>query len=461
MADTGRRTFLKQTGLAGAAVVVAPSILRAAKVIKERPRIAFMGVGGRGRSHVGWVAGQKADCVCWAEVDGRQTGRVKKKFPKAKGYVDYRKMLEEMGDQIDAVFIATPDHQHYAMAMAAMKKNIAVYVEKPLTWSPWESRQLAIEATKRKLPSQMGNQGHAGQGWRVVIGWIRGGAIGDVKEVHTWTNRPVWPQGMKRPDWTTPIPEGLDWDKWIGPAPMRPFADYDKKQGWSGKACYAPKAWRGWYDFGAGALGDMACHTMDGMFWAMNPGHPTKVTLTKISQHMPESFPSESIVRWDFPATKERPGFVQYWYDGTKKLMNRPKGLEGLTQEEVNKVGSGCVFVGTKGSIRVWGDYGNSPRIVQPELMRSVGKPDPKLMPEKSPGHQMEFLLAVKGEKPWDFPKSNFAYAGPMTETILLGTIVQKLGKVGQELNYDGKAMKFTNSKEATAMMKRTPRTGW
>jgi predicted dehydrogenase len=345
--------------------------------------------------------------------------------------------------------------------MAAMKKNIAVYVEKPLTWSPWEARQLAIEATKRKLPSQMGNQGHAGPGWRVVAGWIQGGAIGDVKEVHTWTNRPIWPQGMKRPDWTTPIPKGLDWDKWIGPAPMRPFADYKKSHGWTRNACYAPKAWRGWYDFGAGALGDMACHTMDGMFWAMDPGHPTKVTLTKISQHMPESFPSESIVRWDFPATKERPGFVQYWYDGTPKLMNRPKGLEGLTQEEVNKVGSGCVFVGTKGSIRVWGDYGNSPRIVQPKLMRSVGKPDPKLMPEKSPGHQMEFLLAVKGEKPWDFPKSNFAYAGPMTETILLGTVVQKLGKVGLELNYDGKAMKFTNSKEATAMMKRTPRTGW
>ncbi len=449
-----RRTFIRHVGVAGLTIPVVMPRLARAQSANEKLQVAFVATGGRAGGHVNDINNlEKKDnfpitCTAYTEVDiGRQKNAAGN-WPGAKAYQDYRQMFEKSGKDFDAVVIATPDHHHFPAAAIALQQGKHVYCEKPLTWGVWEARKLEEMAAKAKVATQMGNQGHAGQGWRIVVAWINEGAIGDVKEVHTWTNRPVWPQGHTVSAGEDPIPDGLDWDNWIGPAAMRPYK----------KDVYHPFKWRGFFDFGAGALGDMACHTMDGTFWALNPGSPTSFELVKTSGHNGDTFPNETIVKWDFPARNGRPGFTQFWYDGTPDRKNKPAKPEGVDQAEWDKIHSGNLFIGTKGTLRVWGDYGNSPRLLG-DLMEKVG--NPKNVMESSPGHMKEFVLAARGDKPVDFPKSNFAYAAPFTETILLGVVAQRMNKPGEQYKFDGKNLKITNNPKADELLYREPRNGW
>jgi hypothetical protein len=322
-----------------------------------------------------------------------------------------------------------------------MRLGKHVYTQKPLTHTPWEARQLTLAAQQHKLATQMGNQGHAKEGWRLVYEWIKNGDLGDVTEVHTWTDRPIWPQGMDRPETEDPPPSSLNWDVWLGPAPVRPYK----------KDAYHRFAWRGWWDFGAGALGDMACHTMDGVFWALDPGHPASVEPVTSTSVNAESFPKASIVKWTFPARGTRKPFDAYWYDGGL-MPPFPPALEPGRRLP----STGNLFMGTKASMLVSGDYGESPRIFPEAKMKEIGKP-PQLL-ERSPGHIEEWLMACVGEKPLDFPKSSFAYAGPFSEVVLLGNVALR---VGRKLDWDGEKMQFTNLPDANQYITKEYRGGW
>jgi hypothetical protein len=410
----------------------------------EKLRFAMIGCGGRAGAHYGWAGKEKIVAVCDPDK-GRLAKRVKGDI---KGYTDYRKLFEEMGDKIDAVVVATPDHNHFPAAMRALKLGKHVYCEKPLVWSFWEGLELAREAKKQKVATQMGNQGMGGGGWRLCDAYIKGGAIGDVVEVHTWTNRPVWPQGIGRPEGEDDAKaDGLDWNSWIGPAPMRPYK----------KGKYHSFVWRGWLDFGAGALGDMACHTMNAMFKVLEPGYPTEVELMASKNANDETYPSSETIRWSFPKTDKRPAFTAFWYDGpgSDKAVPIPPAYE----KGRKLPRTGTMFVGTKGVLQVTGDYNNSPMLVPEKARQEFGKPKATI-PGSNGGHMGEFVRAAKGQAAWDSPLSNFQYAGPMTSVIILGIISQR---VAAKLSFDPKTLKFTGTKAdaANALLRRIERKGW
>jgi len=437
-----RRFFLRQTAMASAVIAAGPAILRSASP-SEKPVFAYIGTGGMGGGQMGEFKNLGADCVCFCDVDKNAWGDALKFYPNAKGYQDYRQMFDKHEKEFDAITVGTPDHHHYPATILGMKARKHAYTQKPLTHTVWEARQLALAAVKYKVATQMGNQGHAGEGWRLVYEWINSGAIGDIKEVHSWTNRPIWPQGIaSRPDGEDPVPENLNWDVYCGPAPLRPYK----------KDVYHGFKWRGWWDFGAGALGDMACHTMDGIFWALDPGHPSSVECTEASEPTGETFPKKSVIRWEYPARGSRPALLSYWYDGGNK-PKRPAELE----PDRNLPETGNLFIGTKATIMIQGDYGDSPRIIPETKLKEIGKP-PKML-ERSPGHYKEFYLAAKGEKNLDFPKSNFLYAGPMCESILLGNVALKFP--GKKLAWDGPNLTVTNIPEANKFINKEYRPGW
>ena len=447
MGNIQRRDFLRGTSIAAAAALTGRALAQDKKppakapLSDNLPRIAFIGTGGMGGGHVKTFDKMGIVCPCYCDVDiGRQKDAAKR-FPDAKAYQDYRVMLDKHAKDIDGVAIGVPDHHHYPATIIAMQLGIACYTQKPLTHTCWEARELTKAAKKYKVATQMGNQGHAGEGWRLVYEWINSGMIGEVKEIHSWTNRPIWPQGMDRPKGKDDVPDALAWDNWIGPAPMRPYK----------KDTYHSFKWRGWWDFGCGSIGDMGCHTMDGVFWAMDPGYPTAVTPIAIQNFKNDAFPAGSIIKWEFPAKGKRPGFDAYWYDAAL-LPPRPPELEA--SRRLPKTGN--LFVGTKATILVQGDYGGSPRIIPEPKMKEIGKP-PKML-ERSPGHYQEWYMAVKGEKPIDFPKSNFAYAGPMTETIALGNVAVR---AQQRIEWDGPNLKVTNCPKANEYVTKEYRKDW
>jgi predicted dehydrogenase len=449
-----RRRFMKNVATVGGAMFAGPYILRAASGTPLR--MAYIGTGGRGGGHLrmGDVA------VAFAEVD---TGRwptqskdqgTRDRFASATCYTDFRKMFDKHGKDIDAVVVSTPDHTHAAAAMMALRLGKGCYCEKPLTWSIEEARAMEIITREKKLPTQMGNQGHANLGNRRVVEWIRRGGIGEVTEVHTWTNRPVWPQGVQKRPATKPVPANLDWDNWIGPAEMRDFHDGLHSFGW-----------RGYYDFGCGAVGDMGCHTWDCVFWAMDPDYPTSTELLRIEGSSTETFPSRSAFKWIFPAKGARRAFDAYWYSGGWKPQ-LPAFMEVLRKErgaDASLSGSGSVFIGTKGYLYVQGDYGDSPRIVPEADMKAYTEANqgkPALIPP-SPGHAQEFIMACKGERPWDFPGSNFAnYAAQITEVMLLGAICERIGQVGFKIETDP-VKREIRTKEALPFRGRPYRAGW
>jgi len=459
---TTRRSFIRHTAVAGAALpAVMPALVRAQSA-NDTPNVAFIAVGGRAGAHVGFSKKAGLNCVAFAEVDKNRWGGVMNHDAwknDAKGYTDWRKVFENHAKDTDLMFVATPDHSHFAPTMTAISMGIHCYTEKPLAWSVRENQLLAQAYEKNpKVVTQMGNQGHAGEGWRVAYEMVKAGAIGKIVEFHTWTNRPVWPQdGGPRPpkDWEKPAPDNLDWEAWIGPAPMRPYAEAPGK---GRKGPYHPFAWRGRVDFGSGALGDMACHTTDGIYSIMNPGYAE--TGEPIFQTGPvrDEWQKGMIFKMTFRAKGDQPAFTTYWYEGYKNDGSpvMPDKPEELGDRDMPRTGN--IIVGTEGKMLVTGDYWNSPRLIPEKKHQEFAKSGAyKKLLERSPGHHEEFLMAAKGEKPRAFSRSNFGYAGPMTANIQLGNLCARAGKK-LVLDENGKVV---NDPSINELAWREPRDGW
>jgi predicted dehydrogenase len=372
----------------------------------------------------------------------QQTGNT---YQGCTAYVDFYEMLEKEAG-IDAISVATPDNTHAIAAMAGIKMKKHVYCQKPLTHDIWEARQLTLAAREHKVMTQMGNQGHAGEGNRFMVEWIADGAIGEVHEVHCWTNRPAgyWPQGVTRPDYVPAVvPETIDWNRWVGPAPFRPY-----------HPAYLPFVWRGWWDFGTGALGDMGCHIMDTAVWALNLGHPTAVQASA-SPFNEDSGPIAAIVYYEFPARGKMPPVKLVWYEGG---LMPPRPLE---LEEGRRMGDGCgvLFLGTKGAI-MCNTYGEQPRIIPETKMQAYMKTQPskkiKRITGGLSGIYADFINAIKTGEP---ACSNFDISGPLTEIVLMGNLAVHMK--GQRLLWDGEKMEVTNVPEANKYVKRQYREGW
>jgi len=453
-----RRSFLKAAAAAGAAsVFVGPSIGRAGESPNNKLNIACIGVGGRGGAHVGAAAGQNLVALCDADEGTLNTAAaaVADKFPNVKKFTDYREMFDKAVKDFDAVFVATPDHHHAFATMLALKHKKHVYCEKPLTHSVWEARQMALAARQAKVATQMGNQGNSSEGTRLLCEWVWAGAIGKVTEAHVWTDRPVnwWPQGVDRPPYTDPVPAHLKWDVWLGPAPERPFCATYRDGPYKGKQVYHPFVWRGWWDFGTGALGDIACHAMAPVFWALKLGLPTAVE-AKCEGGNKETYPVWSIITYEFPARGDLPPVKLVWYDG-KKLPPRPPELG----EERNPDGSYARVLGDNGVLLV-GDQGkmlagDTPRIIPEAKMKEFKRPEPSLPRVPGNDHHEDWFIACRGGRP---ASSNFDFAGPLAEAALVGNIAIATGK---RIEWDGPAMKAKNCPEAARLVHREYRKGW
>jgi predicted dehydrogenase len=419
----------------------------------DKLNIAAVGIGGKGEDNLAMSETENIVALC--DVDfGEKTQEVFAKYPAAKQYKDFRVMLDQQAD-IDAVIIATPDHTHAVIAMAAIRRKKHVFVQKPLTHSVSEARLLTEAAREHGVITQMGNQGRSGEGSRLLCEWVWDGAIGKVREAHAWTNRPVWPQGieMGRPTETPEIPPGFDWDLWLGPARPRPY-----------HPAYHPATWRGWWDFGTGSLGDMACHIIDPLFWALKLKYPVSVE-ANISKHWHgffeetepkyERYPQSSIVRYRFPArSKKLPELDLTWWDGGM-MPPRPPELE--PGRRMGDADGGILLIGEKGKIMA-GCYGESPRLIPESKMRKLKRRRQILerIPDGADGHEQDWIRACKGGKP---ACSNFEESGPLSETVLMGNLAVRFPD--RELQWNGEAMRVTNDEEANAYVTRTYREGW
>ncbi len=486
-----RRRFLRNSAAAGVGILGAPAILHSQNK-GDKLRVAFIGVGGINSRHINDTRTHGDICAAFCDVDSSRWGGIAsaakqlekdgqdelaKHWKAAKGYRDYREMFEKEAENFDAVMIGTPDHTHYPATVTALNHGKHVFTQKPLTHTVREARQLAEATDKYKLATQMGNQGHANEGNRLIASYVKGGHLGDITEIHCFTNRPIWAQGMNRPKGSDPVPDSLLWEAWIGAAPMRPYvaswgddeAEFKNKRG----GPYLPFNWRGWLDFGGGALADMACHTMDSIFMSLDPGYPTHVEALNVDTLTDEAFPKGSTLKWTFGPKGDRPGFDVYWYDGTDneytdkdgKKRRHPR-LEELA-EGSRLATSGNLYVGTKRKLLVTGDYGDSCRIIPEtahkelaaELKEKTGDYRPARVYEKSIGHHTEWREAAIGNKPYDYPGSNFKYAGPFTETIQLGNACLRFP--GESLAWDGPGLRFSNSEAANKLITKAYREGW
>jgi predicted dehydrogenase len=409
----------------------------------EKLNIAGVGVGGQGGWDLAQVAGQ--NIVALADVDWGYAAHTFKDYERARQYKDFREMLDkEKG--IDAVVVGTPDHAHAIVSMAAIKRGKHVYCEKPLSRTIYEARELAKAAHRQKVATQMGNQGMAFEGNRLIDQWIADGAIGPVREVHVWSDRPTlagklplyWAQGIERPKDRLPVPPLLDWDLWLGPAPWRPY-----------HPAYVPFRWRGWWDFGSGGLGDMGVHNIAPVFAALGLGAPSSVNASSTVVY-PETLPLACCVHYDFPARGSRPAVKLHWYDGGL-LPERPEELDA--GRSLNR-DDGILFVGDKGKMLVEGWGGHSPRLIPEKRMREYARPSKPLPP--SIGHHEQWIEACKRGTP---TRSSFDFAGPLTETLLLGTICVRMG--GQKLDWDSENLKVTNVPEANQYLHYEYRKGW
>ncbi len=444
---TNRRQFIQQTSLAGIGFWVAGGVtLGAAKAANEKLNIAGIGIGGKGESDIN-QAGNHGNVVAICDIDDNTLNKKAMKFPKAKKYSDFRKMFDEMGKSIDAVTVSTPDHTHAVAAMMAIKMGKHVYCQKPLTHTVREARALREAAKQFKVCTQMGNQGSAENGLREAVEVIQDGAIGPVTEVHVWTNRPIWPQApklTKRPE-SKPVPANVHWDEWLGPAPERPYA--------SG---YHPFAWRGFWDFGTGALGDMACHTANMAFRALKLGYPTSISAEN-GEINPETYPGWATITFQFPARGNMPACKLIWHEGHRDGQKNLPPKELLHGE--NPPGSGSLLVGSKGVLYSPDDYGARYMLLPKENFEGYKKPE-KRLPRNGKGDdgmKAEWVRAIVENKP-EIAYSNFDFAGLLTETILLGNVAMRAGK---KLEWDGENMKFTNAHDAEKFLHFEYRKGW
>ncbi len=443
--SVNRRSFIKQAGAFATAGILAPNIFLPQNAVaqahkkysaNEKLNIAVIGSGGRGRGNIDGVKSQNIIALC--DVDWNRASDSFKQFPHATRYKDFRIMLEKE-KSIDAVIVATPDHTHAVAAARAMKLGKHVYCEKPLTYSVFEARTLRELAAETGVATQMGNQGTANTGLREAVEVVQSGGIGDVTEVHVWTNRPVWPQGSPAPTEAQTPPDGLDWDLWLGPAKERPY-----------HSSYLPFSWRGWSDFGTGALGDMACHTANMAFMALKLGYPTWARAMVATDVNPDSYPSRSRIHFKFPKRSEMPEVDFYWYDGGELP---PRYLAGGVTLPEKLSSSGSVLVGSKGALFSPNDYGAQFSLLPEANFKDYKKPDAWL--PRSPGHHNEWIEACKGGPA---AMSNFSYAGLLTESILLGNVAMR---ARTEIAWDGPNMKVTNNEAANALISREYRKGW
>jgi predicted dehydrogenase len=433
-----RRRFL-QTSAAAGVVSFWPGGIRAADDKKpaasERLQIAVIGTTGQGQSDWSALVSGGAEVAAYSDVDERKIGAIQSKFPKANFFVDYRKMLEQKG--LDGILVATPDHVHAPATLAALHAGLHVFCEKPLTHTVEEARLVAETAAKHKRVTQMGTQIHAGDNYRKVVEIIQSGAIGTIREVHTWCGANYG--GKHRPKESEPVPDGFHWDLWLGPAPVRPFyhgADSDKR------GIYHPFNWRNWWDFGGGSLADMACHHMDLPFWALGLRHPTKVSAEGPAVD-PESPPQTLIVTYEFPAREKLPPVTLKWYHGGKRP---PHFAEG----KLPKWGDGSLFVGDKGQMLAgYGDF----KLLPAKDFVDYQLPKPTI--PRSIGHYKEWVEACKNNGP---TTCNFDYAGALTEAVLLGNVAFRCGKA---LEWNPKELKATNAPEADKFIRKEYRKGW
>ncbi len=445
-----RRKFLGSSAAAAAAVMIVPRHVLGGPgqtPPSDKLNIGCVGVGGKGSSDIRSVSTENIVALCDVD-DTRIAGFIKSErntpeqlemYNKAKKYRDFRIMLDKH-KEIDAVTVSVPDHNHAVIAMTAMKMGKHVFVQKPLTHTIKEARLLAKVAKEKNLVSQMGNQGHAGEGARLINEWIWDGAIGDVREVHAWTNRPIWPQGIDAPKEIPSVPSTLDWNVWLGPAPFRPY-----------HPAYHPFSWRGFWDFGTGAMGDMGAHILDQPFWALKLGHPIRVQASS-TKFTKDSYPLAEVVTYEFPARGSMPPVKLMWHDGGL-MPPRPEDLE--PGRMMGDSGGGALFVGDKGKL-MCSTYGKNPRIIPESSMKEYKRPE-KTIP-RSPGIHEEWIEAIKTGKK---STTDFSYSGPLTEVMLLANIAVRMKDQKTVLEWDGANMTFTNMPEANQYLMTEYRIGW
>ena len=492
MPNQSRRDFMIDTGkLAFGAMIVPRHVLgRGYQAPSDTLNIAVIGMGQQGTENAESLISENLVAVCdvdlaftarqveskLREKDGKERPngvKLKEQFTKAAKYNDFRELFDKQKD-IDAVVVATPDHLHAVIAKRAMEAGKHVYVQKPLAWSVRETRVLREVAKRTGVVTQMGNQGHSSKEARQINEWIEAGIIGPVREVRIWTNRPIWPQGIARPfdaaqlagksaqpiSWgrravaeatagalggTFPLPDGLRWDLYLGPV----------KNDTAYHPIYHPFNWRGWVDFGVGALGDMGAHLLDHPYWALGLTYPSTIEATSTPwggpSEQPVSYPLATQVHYEFPARGAKPALELHWYDGG--LM--PARPDVLPDNVVLNAEGGVIFVGDKG-ILLHETYGKNPRI-WPESLMEAAKAVPEKYPRITDTHPLNWANACKGQGKAVSP---FEYAAPLTETMLLGIVALRTGQ-GRKIHYDGANMKVTNVPEANQFLTREYRAGW
>jgi predicted dehydrogenase len=439
-----RRRFLAAAGASAGIVIVPRQVLGGPQhtAPSEKLGIAGIGVGGMGRSNLSQLETENIAALC--DVDQAYAAESFRKYPQAKVYTDFREMLDkEKG--VDAVLVATPDHTHAVISLEAMRRGKHVYCQKPLTHDVYEARMLAQAARETGVTTQMGIQGHSGEGARLICEWIADGAIGEVREVDAWCNLSYFPFGHaywsskwnRRPEDTPAIPTTLNWDLWLGPASQRPY-----------HPAYHPAVWRCWWDFGSGMMGDRGAHTLDAAVWALKLGYPTSIEATSLDLN-PDTHPLASIVTYQFPARADLPPVKLTWYDGLR--APRPPELEDGRQ--MGHVEGGLLFKGTKGRL-VGGVYGESPRLIPESRMKEYKLP-PQTIPRVEGSHEQEWVRACKAGRP---AGADFEYSALLTEICLLGNVAKR---VDARIEWDGPNMKVTNLPEAQKYIQPPYREGW
>jgi predicted dehydrogenase len=443
MKNTNRRTFLRSVAAAGAGAMIIPNFISCSP--SQKLRFAMIGVGGRG--HASWSSVPKESLVAMCDVDERMTKQAREAVPDAKWYKDFRKMFDEMGNEIDAVMISTPDHTHFPAAMAAMELGKHVFVEKPLAHNIWQLRTLKKAAKYYGVVSQMGNQGHTTNGIRLVKEWYEAGVLGEVREVIAWQGPLDFENDhyFKKPESFPPpvheVPNGLDWELWQGPVPEKPFNNL-----------YAPRTWRGFYDYGNGKLGDWCCHTLDAPFWALDLGLPHTVS-GEVKDMVPDrSFvATESVVTWEFGARGNKAPVTMKWYEGFEKPAVRPEwGIDELP-------GGGMIMIGDKKTL-ITGGRPNNPRLlVSEEEMNEFLKNAPEQTIPRVGEEQpvQEWVDAIKNNT---LPGSNFDYSASLMEMAQIGVLAQRFGGT---INYDAVNMKAAGRPELDNYIKEPVRKGW
>jgi predicted dehydrogenase len=470
-----RRDFIRNAALTAAGFYIVPRHVlgRGFTAPSDRLQIAGIGAGGKGESDVAnFFETGKADIAFLCDVDDRQAVKSRTRFPKAKYYKDYRELLDKEHKHIDACSVSTPDHMHAVIGMAAMQKHKHVYIQKPLAHDIYEARMLTKAAHDYKVVTQMGNQGASGDGVRQLQEWFNAGIIGDVHTIYCYTDRPIWPQGIPWSSGKPPIPEGLDWNLWLGTAPKKDYVDK-----------LLPFNWRGWWDYGTGALGDMACHIMAPAFAVLGLGYPTAAECSVSTPYVenwqqgvyPDSGPIASSITLTFKGKDGKPDVKLHWMDGGMQ-PDRPDELG--PNEEMGDGGNGVLFLGTKGKM-MCGTYGVKPNLLPTSRTKETIVPQTiARVPNGDDGHYaawVEGAIAGYGSEKAKNLSSNFDIAGPLTESVLMGNLairsfnITKKDAKGEDqypgrnikLLWDGPNMRVTNFDEANQFVKRTYREGW